>query len=132
MCSFHDPIDGVQFVHALQHELLKLPWPERLLEQAPAASVMNPDGGVLLFAGLRLRAVLHTGWPTTIEVQRSYHMHATYIKFLHHVGLLSQAPVHFADYNAVILVGLLCVGVWNKRLAPQADWPLSLPSQLDQ
>ena len=75
LCSFHDPLDGIQFVLALQLSLLKLPWPDKLLEQPQAASVRDLDGGVLLFAGLRLRAVLHTGWPTTTEVQHIYGDH---------------------------------------------------------
>lgn len=75
VCSFHDPLDGIQFVSALQNLLLTLPWPEALLQQPQAASVRDLDGGVLLFAGLRLRAVLHTGWPTTIEVQHIFGDH---------------------------------------------------------
>ncbi|KAK9838704.1 hypothetical protein WJX74_001699 [Apatococcus lobatus] len=69
--SFHDPLDGIQFVSALQLELLKLPWPKKLLEQAQATEIRNSGGDELLFAGLRLRAVLHTGWPTTIETHQT-------------------------------------------------------------
>ncbi|KAK9838632.1 hypothetical protein WJX74_000225 [Apatococcus lobatus] len=69
--SFHDPLDGIQFVLALQHALLKLAWPEKLLELPQAASIRDLSRDVLLFAGLRLRAVLHTGWPTTIETHQT-------------------------------------------------------------
>ena len=74
MCSFHDPLDGVRFVIDLQKELLKVAWPAELLQrpQAASVSVPGPNGEYLIFAGLRLRAVLHTGWPTKIEVGCSW------------------------------------------------------------
>ncbi len=70
VCSFHDPLDGVKFVFDLQKALLKLEWPPELLEHPQAAPVTtsSSDGDILIFAGLRLRSVLHTGWPSKIEV----------------------------------------------------------------
>ncbi|KAK9862122.1 hypothetical protein WJX84_008467 [Apatococcus fuscideae] len=71
--SFHDPLDGVRFVIDLQKELLKVAWPAELLQrpQAASVSVPGPNGEYLIFAGLRLRAVLHTGWPTKIEMHQT-------------------------------------------------------------
>lgn len=71
LCSFHDPVDGLRFVIELQEELLKLPWPPELLQRAQAAVVAAqvPLADNIIFAGLRLRAVLHTGWPIKIEVR---------------------------------------------------------------
>ncbi|KAK9845584.1 hypothetical protein WJX84_001129 [Apatococcus fuscideae] len=73
LLSFHDPLDGVRFVIDLQKELLKLTWPAELLQrpQAASISVPGPNGDCLIFAGLRLRAVLHTGWPTSIETHQT-------------------------------------------------------------
>ncbi|KAK9840224.1 hypothetical protein WJX74_005856 [Apatococcus lobatus] len=71
--SFHDPLDGVRFVIDLQKELLKLAWPPELLRQPQAApvSVPGPNGEVPIFAGLRLRSVLHSGWPSKIETHQT-------------------------------------------------------------
>ena len=70
--SFHDPLDGVRFVSDLQQALLRLPWPAELLQRPEAAviSAPGPHGATVIFAGLRLRAVLHIGWPTKIEVSQ--------------------------------------------------------------
>lgn len=69
-CSFHDALDGVHFIAELQQALLDLEWPPELQEHPQAAPILaaGEDGDTLIFAGLRLRAVLHTGWPTKIEV----------------------------------------------------------------
>ncbi|KAK9844630.1 hypothetical protein WJX74_004974 [Apatococcus lobatus] len=71
--SFHDPLDGVRFVIELQQELLKLKWSQELLirPQAEVVSAPGPHGDTVIFAGLRLRAVLHTGWPAKIETHQT-------------------------------------------------------------
>lgn len=46
---------------ALQKQLLKLAWPEKLLAVAQAEEVVDLDSGEVIFRGLRVRCGIHVG-----------------------------------------------------------------------
>lgn len=63
--------DAVRFALHLQQALMDVDWDARLLAQPLASTVMleTPTGPITIFKGLRVRAVLHTGRPVSIEVR---------------------------------------------------------------
>ena len=65
--AFHEVLDAVNFTLNFQQGLLTLQWPEEMLVNSHAMQEMRYNGGVL-FKGLRVRAAMHTGIPTAIEV----------------------------------------------------------------
>ena len=77
--AYHEAKDAIRFVLELQLELLKARWPSGLsdcplcmhLHQADATA-KAVDAPV--FAGLRVRAAVHSGIPAAIEVTFSRHL----------------------------------------------------------
>ncbi len=71
LTAFHEAKDAIAFALDLQLELLKATWP-RALSSHPACSMaehQGPTQELPLFKGLRLRAAIHSGVPSSIEVR---------------------------------------------------------------
>lgn len=71
--AYHEAKDAIHFVLELQLELLKAAWPAALSEHplclhVDQAVVEGKTTSPPLFAGLRVRAAVHSGIPSGIEV----------------------------------------------------------------
>ncbi len=71
--AYHEARDAVAFVQELQLELLKADWPVGLADHELCARVERCQfrkgaDSAPLFAGLRVRAAVHAGIPSSIEV----------------------------------------------------------------
>ena len=65
--AFHEAIDAASFLLNFQQALLTLAWPHEILTNRHAQAEERYDG-MLLFKGLRVRAAMHTGIPSTYQV----------------------------------------------------------------
>ena len=74
--AFHDPADAVGFAVNLQLAMLAACWPDGLSEHPSSMRVAlhqlpgYPVGLTDAFHGLRVRAIVHSGIPTAVEVGR--------------------------------------------------------------
>ena len=72
--AFHDPADAVAFAVNLQLAMLHANWPAKLSEHPSSSEIASPQlpGHPVdtphVFRGLRVRAAVHCGIPTGIEV----------------------------------------------------------------
>ena len=64
MVSFENPEKALAWAIYVQQELIKQPWPQKLLENFEDASEVVAPAGELLYRGLRVRVGIHYGEPT--------------------------------------------------------------------
>ena len=133
--AFHDASDAIAWALEVQHKLLTLPWPDRLLSQPDAGLLYSPDPAhkdLLLFKGLRVRMAMHTGCPEAIQVRSTMAEHF-YVRhtMAEHFDVRCTMAEHF-DVRCTIaehfdvrctIAELLMSGVpWQSILMSGAPW----------
>ncbi len=65
--TFQQTINALEWCEAVQHELMKVEWPEALLEHSGASEEWGDTDDRLIFKGLRVRMGVHVGRPRLIR-----------------------------------------------------------------
>ncbi|KAK9851364.1 hypothetical protein WJX84_006381 [Apatococcus fuscideae] len=118
--AFHEAIDAIAFSIRLQEELMDVAWPEDLL-LSPHACPDTSAKGDKLFAGLRVRAAIHTGIPDSIKV----HAETAQIEYSGEIMEMAECISRLPSGGQILVSGATFQRTFGRlhEIGPQKEVP---------